>query len=77
MEYGANLPNILRRDIHSQFWLLRDAVMFRKEKFLNVLLEYFANQHLRDVKGISLLELSLQTMVTMVFKTTIHWIHDC
>ena len=76
MEYGANLPNILRRDIHSQFWLLRDAVMFRKEKFLNVLLEYFANQHLRDVRGISLLELSLQTMVTMVFKTTIYWIHD-
>ena len=77
IEHGANLPNKLRRDIHQQFLLLRDAVMFQDEKFVNLLLEYFANPHLRDGYGFSLSELILQSNVTMVVKTRIYWIHDC
>ena len=74
-EHGANLINALSLRRYTLFSLLHEATRLQHQKFVNVLLNYDDNQHLRNDEEYCTFELSLSSGINMVFKTMSYWNH--
>ena len=74
-EHGANLINALSLRRYTLFSLLHEATRLQHQKFVNVLLNYDDNQHLRNDEEYCTFELTLSSGIHIMFKTMSYWNH--